>query len=664
MSNSASVPGTRRGSLALVLALVLGACASVPAPEPASAPPVAVQAPGDPGAMVRVPREGRVVAEDVHSFARPEIARVRHVSLDLTADFDARRLGGSATLTVQWAPGATELVLDTRDLEIQAVETAGGRALEWQLGDAVEHLGRPLTIRLPAPAAAHETDVVVRYRTSPDAAAVQWLAPEQTMGGDLPYLFTQGQAILTRTWIPTQDSPGIRQTYDARVVVPRELKAVMSAEMLTPEGEPTGAGTAYRFSMPQPIPAYLIALAIGDLAFRDVGARTGVYAEPEVVDAAAHEFADMERMLEVAERMYGPYRWGRYDVLVLPPAFPFGGMENPRLTFATPTILAGDRSLVSLIAHELAHSWSGNLVTNATWDDFWLNEGFTVYFERRILEALYGADRAAMERNLARSGLLATIEGMGARHPDTRLQYDLAGRDPDAGFTDIPYEKGATFLETIEAHAGRAEFDRFLRRYFDAHAFEPMTSTAFVEYLYANLLDRRPALVPAIRPEQWVFAMGLPDNAPPVRSDVFAEAERAASAFAAGTPAGQLDVGDWTTHEWLHFLATLPDTLPQARMADLDRAFRLSGTGNSEVLFAWLLLAIDSRYEPAFEPLERFLTEQGRRKFLAPLYRQLMQSDWGRAMARGVYREARPLYHAVSRGTVDEIVGWEEGAAR
>ncbi|HUF12717.1 MAG TPA: M1 family metallopeptidase [Longimicrobiales bacterium] len=602
--------------------------------------------------------EPRIAAEDLHSFARPELARVRHVALDLTADFERHILRGTARLTIERAAGVNQVVLDARDLMIRRVRDAAGETLEHRLGARVEFLGRAVTVVLPDDG-SRELDIVVEYETTPDAAAVQWLDPSQTAGGEKPYLFTQGQAILTRTWIPTQDSPGIRQTYSARIVVPEGLRAVMSAEMLTPEGEPAGDGVAYRFEMRRPIPAYLIALAIGDIEFRSLGPRSGVYAEPGIIDRAAHELADIERMMSAAEALYGPYRWDRYDVLVLPPSFPFGGMENPRLTFATPTILAGDRSLVSLIAHELAHSWSGNLVTNATWNDFWLNEGFTVYFERRIVEEVYGVRRAEMERVLGRASLLATIAELGPRHPDTRLQLDLAGRDPDVGLTDVAYEKGATFLETIEREVGRARFDGFLRAYFEAHAFEPMTSEAFVAWLDAKLIGDDDALRARIRPDQWVFGFGLPENAPAVSEEVFGRTEAAAAAFLSGTAPGRLRTDDWTTHEWLRFLGALPDSLSSERMAQLDREFRFSQSGNSEILFAWLRLAIDSRYEPAFRVLDRFLTTQGRRKFLTPLYSALMETGWGREMARDIYRRARPLYHAVSRGTIDRVVGWQ-----
>jgi leukotriene-A4 hydrolase len=626
---------------ALALAC-LAACAPAAFTPPADAPPAPA-----PVVMAPLPR-------DIHSFARPDEARVTHVSLDLGADFASRTLAGTATLDVQTAPRAGQIVLDTRGLAIQRVTDGSGRELKFDLGNEDPVLGRPLTVHFPDPVQR----IVIQYRTSPEAGALQWLTPEQTAGKRHPFLFSQGQAILTRTWIPTQDSPGIRQTYDARITVPAGLTAVMSADMLTPQGEAANGGRSFRFRLDTPVPPYLIALAVGDLAFRATGPRTGVWTEPSMLDRAAYELAELERFVDAAEALYGPYRWGRYDVLVLPPSFPFGGMENPRLTFATPTILAGDRSLVSLIAHELAHSWSGNLVTNATWSDFWLNEGFTTYFENRIMEALYGRERAAMLANLGWQNLQAGIEGAGgATGPDTKLHIDLAGRDPDAGMTDIPYEKGATFLRTLEEAVGRERWDAYLRSYFDRHAFRPMTTERFLDDLRANLIRGDAGLEQRLMLEQWAYGTGLPANAVRRESGAFGRVEAEAQRFVAGTPAAQLSTSAWTTQEWQHFLGALPQGLTAAQLADLDRAFRLSEQGNSEILFAWLQIAVRHRYEPALPALERFLTSMGRRKFVRPLFASLMeQGEWGQAHARRIYRIARPGYHPVTSGSVDEIV--------
>jgi leukotriene-A4 hydrolase len=588
---------------------------------------------------------------DIHSYARPWEARVTHVALDLTADFAAKTLAGSATLDVERAAGAREVVLDTKGLTVERITARDGAPLKFTLGTADAILGQPLSVELPP-----SGPITVVYRTSPDASALQWLAPSQTAGKAQPYLYSQGQAILTRTWIPTQDSPGVRQTYAASVTVPRALRAVMSAEQLTPDGEDGPRGRTFRFRMSHAIPPYLIAIAVGDLAFRSLGPRTGVYAEPAVVGAAATEFADLESMVTAAEALLGPYLWGRYDVLVLPPSFPFGGMENPMVTFATPTVLAGDKSLVSLLAHELAHSWSGNLVTNATWSDFWLNEGFTTYVENRIMEVVYGRARAEVFRVLGWRDLATEIDRLGGmQSKDTILHVDLKGRDPDDGATQIPYEKGAALLRVIEQAVGREKFDVYLKGYFQRYAFKPITTAQFLADVRAHLLTDK-AVEAKIRLEDWIYKTAIPDNAVVPQAAQLTEAGDQARAFARGAGAASLRTKDWSTQEWQYFLSELPNTLPEDRLAILDRTFKLSERRNSEVLFDWLRIAIRHHYQPAMPALERFLLSQGRRKFVRPLLEDLMKTDWGKAEAKRIYAAARPAYHAVTVNTLDGIV--------
>ena len=599
-------------------------------------------------------------ARDIHSFARPAEARVAHVALDLVADFANRRVRGTAALDVVAAPGAREVALDSKGLEIANVTDAAGRDLPYTEGDADPILGAPLTVTLPGSGGSGAKRIVVHYASAPGAAALQWLTPQQTAGGKQPFLFSQGQAILNRTWIPTQDSPGIRQTWEAQITVPSALTAVMSAEALTPRGEAVASGRRFRFRMDKPVAPYLIALAVGDLQFRPLGPRTGVWSEPSMLDRAAYELADTEKMVAAAEALYGPYRWGRYDMIVLPPSFPFGGMENPRLTFLTPTMLAGDRSLVSLIAHELAHSWSGNLVTNAAWSDFWLNEGFTTYFQSRIMEALYGPKIAQQQNALGWDDLQNAIaDHGGATGPGTRLHLDLAGKDPDAGMNDIAYEKGAAMLRTIEAAVGRPRWDAYLRSYFDRHAFQPITAEAFLADLRRNLFAGDTALEKRLMLDRWVYQPGLPPNAAPPPAGAFADVDAAAVAYLGGGsgPIPAAAWRDWTTAERLRFLGALPSEEPRERVAALDRALGLSAVTNSEVLFAWLMRAVASRYDPAVPALERFLLGQGRRKFVAPLYQALVdEGAWGRAIATRVYARARAGYHPVTSGSVDAIL--------
>lgn len=597
-------------------------------------------------------------ARDEESFARPEVARVTHVALDLNADFAARRMAGTATLDIQAAPGAQEIVLDSKGLEIEQVADADGRPLQFALGQGDERRGQPLTVRLGPSTGSGQAArrIAIRYRSGPDAEALQWLTPEQTAGHRHPYLFSQGQPTLNRTWIPTQDSPGIRQTWEARITAPEPLKVVMSGERLTPEGQAAGEGRrAYRFRMTHPVAPYLIALAAGDLAFRELGPRTGVWTEPAMLDRAAAELRDTERMVEAAERLYGSYRWGRYDVIVLPPSFPYGGMENPTLTFATPTFLAGDLSLNGLIAHELAHSWSGNLVTNAVWSDSWLNEGVTSYFENRIIEALYGPRRAAQEASLSWDEMQRGLHELGATPDETRLHNP--GGDPNANTSGIVYDKGALFLRTIEHVVGRARFDAYLRSYFDRHAFQPMTTARFIADIRANLVRGDAALEQRLKLDEWAYRPGVPDNAARPDPAAFAEVDQAVSRFNSGGAAAGLPYGRWTTAERLRFIDALPRTLPPARLAELDRGLGLSSSGNAEILFAWLHLALANRYEPAVPVAERFLLAQGRAKFVAPLFTTLMrQGEWGHAIAQRIYARARPGYHSVTSDRVDRIL--------
>ena len=593
-------------------------------------------------------------AKDIHSYARPEIARVTHVDLDLRADFAAKRMTGTATLDIRSAPGAQEIVLDSKGLDIASVTDGSGRALPFSIGQSDPNIGAPLTIRHGG-----AERIVIAYKSAPDAAALQWLSPEQTAGKQHPFLFSQGQAILNRTWIPTQDSPGVRQTWEATITVPEPLVAVMSGDRLTPQGEKVAGGTAYRFRMDKPVASYLIAIAVGDLAFQPLGPRTGVWAEPATLAAAANELVDTEKMVTAAEGLYGPYRWGRYDSIVLPPAFPFGGMENPTLTFLTPTMIAGDRSLVSLVAHELAHSWSGNLVTNAAWSDFWLNEGFTSYFESRIIEALYGKERAAQNISLGWDSLQDTIAAQGGpKSPDTRLHLDLAGRDPDDGMNDIAYEKGAAFLRTIEKEVGRERFDAWLRSYFDRHAFDPITASLFLEDIRANLIRGDQALEQRLMLDQWVYQPGIPSNVAPPPTAAFAAVDAAVAAYGAGGPVSAVPWQGWNTQERLRFLSNVPREMTNARLAELNQTLGLGTTGNSEILFAWLQLAIANRYDPAVPALEKFLTSMGRRKFVAPLFASLSrQGEWGMPIARVIYAKARPTYHSVTYNTVDATLG-------
>jgi leukotriene-A4 hydrolase len=593
------------------------------------------------------------IEADVHSFATPQHVRVKHVVLDLNVDFERQRIEGQVVLTIERTSkdASQPLTLDSRKLHLRKVETStDGDAYapaKYEVGKEDAILGSPIAVTL----AEGVKFVRIDYATDARASALQWLTREMTAGKKHPFLFTQSQAIHARSWIPLQDSPGIRITYDARIRTPKGLLALMSAEN-DPNNPRSGE---HRFRMTQPIPPYLLALAVGDLQFEKLGERTGVYGEPGIVEKAAKEFSDLEAMVKAVEGLYGPYRWDRYDVLVLPPSFPFGGMENPRLTFVSPTVLAGDKSLVSLLAHELAHSWSGNLVSNATWSDFWLNEGFTVYLERRITEKVYGKQRAVTEAVLGRRSLEREMADL--KLSDQILHIDLKGRDPDDGLTDIAYEKGALFLTHLETTFGREKFDAFLKSYFDRFAFRSITTAQFAAYLHEHLLKANPQLAAKVPVKEWLYKPGLPGSAPSFRAMTLEAVEKQAKAWGDGKiAANELKTADWSTQEWLHFLTVLPEKLSPDRMKELDAALKLTPRTNAEIAFQWLLLSIRHGYEPAYPRLEDFLTVQGRRKFLRPLYEELVKTPEGRERAARIYARARATYHPISAASIDAIL--------
>lgn len=592
-------------------------------------------------------------SHDESSYAEPDKVVVKDLALDLKLDFDSKQIGGTATYTLEWKDkAAKQLVLDTRELTVEKVEAiaADGKAapLPFVLAPADKVFGSKLSIEAPD----QPSKVVITYHTAPTASGLQWLEPSMTEGKKLPFMFSQSQAIHARSWVPLQDTPSVRFTYSAHVVSRPDVMVLMSAD-----NDPKAARDGdYTFKMPQPIPSYLLAIAAGDLVFEPISGRSGVWAEPTMVGKAAKEFEDTEKMIGAAEKLYGEYRWGRYDMLVLPPSFPFGGMENPRLTFATPTVIVGDKSLVSLVAHELAHSWSGNLVTNASWKDIWLNEGFTTYVQSRITEALYGQEMAEMEREIDQNDLLAEVKDMSPADQALALP-PLTERDPDDALSQVAYVKGAWFLQFLEQRFGRATFDPFLRGWFDDHAFQSANTDQFVVYLKKNLLDKKPGAVTDAELKAWLDEPGIPAFATKARSRNFSIVDTARIAWqGSGTlPSAQI-TGEWVTQEWVHFIDGLGKTLPVDKLAALDKAYHFTGTANGEIAMRWYPLAIRSGYTEANEPAAAFIERVGRRKLILPIYAELVKTPEGLAFAKAAFEKAKPGYHPITTASVQDML--------
>lgn len=582
---------------------------------------------------------------DPHSWCDNDQPRQRHLSLTLTIDFRHRVVHGIVRIDID-GPAGGPLDLDSRDLSVHSVTDQDGQDIHWHIAESETVRGDRIRIHLRD----GTSSLTLTYTTAPGAKALCWLGPQQTAGGQHPFIFSQCHPIHARTLVPCQDTPRHRVTYDAHITVPAPLRALMSA---SDKGhEHVDDGLTWHFQMLQAIPTYLLALAVGNLDVREVSPRCRVYAEPETVEQAAWEFAGTEDMIISAERLFGPYVWDRFDLLVMPPAFPYGGMENPRLTFLTPTLLAGDRSQVNVVAHELAHSWAGNLVTNATMDDFWLNEGFTVYAERRILEEVAGKAFADLHAVLRRNALQTNLDQFEPDSRHTRLRNNLAGIDPDKVYSLVPYEKGAQLIRLLEDAVGRAAFDEFLRKYFARFCFQSITTDEFLAFLEQEL----PGTYIRVRGPEWVDGPGMPDNELPI--DL--EAAESLRTLAAGWSEGLRPTPDattaWTPAEWQLYLQGLPRRLPAAECQWLDESFELTARGNYEVLVEWLTIAATSAYKPALPKVRDVLANTGRMKYLNPLYRALMSNAETRALAREVFADVKDKYHMLSRSAVYDII--------
>ncbi|WP_045728370.1 M1 family metallopeptidase [Xanthomonas sp. GPE 39] len=631
-----------RSPLLLTLTVAIGVAGCSNDQTPAAA------APATPAAAPRVDR-----SHDETSYAEPSKVVIKDLALDLKLDFDHKQIGGTATYTLDWKDrNAKQLVLDTRELTIEKVQADDGKGdlapLQYALAPANPIYGSKLTIDAPN----RPQKITIAYHTSATASGLQWLEPAMTEGKKLPFMFSQSQAIHARSWVPLQDTPSVRFTYSAHVVSRPDVMVLMSAD-----NDPNAVRDGdYTFKMPQPIPSYLLAIAAGDLVFKPISARSGVWAEPAMADKAAKEFEDTEKMIVTAETLYGPYRWGRYDMLVLPPSFPFGGMENPRLTFATPTVIVGDKSLVSLIAHELAHSWSGNLVTNASWKDIWLNEGFTTYVQARITEALYGAEAAEMERQIDQTDLLADLQGI--RPADQLLALPaLTERDPDDALSQIAYVKGAWFLQFLEQRFGRDTFDAFLRGWFDDHAFQSANTDQFVDYLKTHLLAKKPGVVSEKELHAWLDEPGIPAFAQKARSRNFTMVDTARIAWnGSGTLPGKQITDAWSTQEWVRFLSGLPPVLSLEQIKQLDAAYHFTGTPNGEIAMRWYPLAIRSGDLDARPAAGQFIARIGRRRLILPIYAELVKTPDGLAFAEQVFAQAKPGYHPITAVSVQDML--------
>lgn len=581
---------------------------------------------------------------DPHSFADTRQGRIRHIDFDLAVDFASRTLRGTGHYVLE-APVAGSLFLDTRDIRIERV-FAGDDDLTWSVDQEDRVKGKRLHIQNPNGL----SKLSITFETSPEATALGWLAPELTAGGEHPFLLSQCQAIHARSMIPCQDSPSVRFTYSAKVKVAAPLTAAMSADRTKVEQQ--GDFNVCTFDMPQAIPSYLFALAVGNLSFKKLGPRCGVFAEPQVLEEAAWEFAETEKLIDEAEKLFGRYLWETFNILILPPSFPYGGMENPRLAFLTPTLIVGDRSMVNVVAHELAHSWTGNLVTNATWEDFWLNEGWTVYAERRVLEVVEGEPYAQLHAAVRRESMLEDMRVFGMEADATKLKFSQEGIDPDEVFSMVPYEKGCSFLSLIEHKIGRDRFNTFIRKYIETFKFQSLTTEDFLSFVREEL----PGIDGEVDIRTWVYGAGFPVDALKPSSHLLDDVWERLERFKAGKRPEKNEVAGWKATQIEVFLKGLPRPMPKEDCAYVRELFGLAGSRNRNHLTEYFVIAIRSGYEPVIEEVEHLLSTVGRMLYLKPLYRALCETEWSRNQARRLFDKYRTTYHPIAVGAIDRIL--------
>lgn len=589
------------------------------------------------------------VQHDYHSSANVDALCVCHLELNLAVDSDLQQLSGVAQLKFTRKIPTRFLVLDCRDLIIEGIADSQANKLSYDMSDVNPVLGQKLVIDV----GEQINNVVIHYRTSTRAQGLQWLKPEQTLGKKLPYLFSQSQPINARSWIPLQDTPKARITFNATVTAPHGFRVVMSAEN-KPEIPSDGVFT---FCMKKPIPSHLLAIAVGELSFQATGPRSGIYTEPGMLAAAAKEFEDTESMIQMAESILGPYAWGRYDMIILPPSFPFGGMENPMLAFMTPTLIAGDKSLVSTVAHELAHSWTGNLVSNATWRDLWLNEGFTTYFTNRIVEAVYGKEQAELEWVIEFGRLQEEMTSMPL--VDQMLPANVQERDPNLAFNRFTYDKASMFVHELESRLGRAAFDRFLFQYVDHFSFMAITTEMFIDYAKQTLLVEYHDKITLSELNEWVYGQGLPQWFIGPTSSSLDKVDLAVEAISTGTPASELQVDEWRVHHWQYFLTQLPLEVSQATLIDLDDAFNLTASHNAEIACDWYRVAIRNHFGPVLPAVSDYLCRIGRGKFVRPLFIELQVAGYQQEL-EGIYMKARAGYHPSLQVQLDKLLNFND----
>lgn len=584
---------------------------------------------------------------DPHSYSQPNKALASHLAWKGQVDFTLKRITARASWVIETEKDADTIVFDTYGLVITEVLLDNEQPTAWKLDRADAILGSALRIALKK----GTQTVHIQYHTSSNAKGLQWLETDQTSNQQHPFLFSQGQAILTRSWLPCQDSPALRFSFDAELKVPPGLMAVMSA----PNSANKSLSGTYHFSNPKPIPAYLFSLAVGDFEYKAFDDRSGIFAEKSMLAPAWQEFANLPPMIKAAERLFGDMPWSRFDVLVLPPSFPFGGMENPMIMFAAPTLIAGDRSLTNLVAHELAHAWSDQLLKHASWEDFWLNEFFTSYIERRIIEEMEGPSYAEMMHSLSNLELARNLAHSKMQKQALILVPDLEGKDPDLVLGALSYQKVTAMMMQLENSLGKKSIDQWIKKRLESRPARVYNTSSFVETYQKELFDSSPLDVATLN--TWLNAPALPNNYAPRISARFANVEAVAGLWLQGEEITYLPTGTWSVYEWMYFLRVINQgQLPEARLAALDETLQFSSSGNAELQAVWFQLILQHNYLGALPAVEAYVAKTGRRKLLLVVYTALWNNLLCRDKAMLWFDKYQMRYHPVALNSIQQVL--------
>lgn len=568
------------------------------------------------------------------SFTNADQVTTTHADISLFLDFNTKIVQGTVTyqfLSLQ--DGLTHVILDTKYLIIKSVESANS----WTMGQTHDVIGTPLAIELPQPVSAQQSfSLTIHYETTDKCTGLTWMSPSNTSGKKHPFCFTQCEAIHCRTLLPTQDSPQVKFTIDYSIEVEVPYTVAAGAIFKSIVDQPNNR-RRFLSSLKIPIPAYLVAFAAGNIVSQEVGPRSRVYCEPEILEASVYEFGETETFLSTAENLLTPYEWEEYNILVLPGSFAYGGMENPTLTFMTPTLIAGDRSLTSTVGHEIAHSWTGNLVTNRNWEHFWLNEGFTVYVERKILERMFGVPVAHMHGLVGRKGLQEAVDFYGHDSNFTRLNLNLGDVDPDDAFSRVPYEKGYTLLMVLEQKVGEERFLSFLRDYIMRFRLKTVVSDDFVEMFGRYFPDVQ------VDWQTWLRGTGMPHEYPVLDDSLEKQVnETYERVKVPGYEFVGNEVDGWRVDQIVMLLEKCcADVKPHYRQMGVMLHFNSSN--NYEIKYRWVTIIILLNMVENFDQIRYFLTTQGRMKYVRPIYRLLIKNGH-LELAQDLFNMTRDYY--------------------